>query len=1554
MAATQVEGTMASFGYTGQTDSILSTERKYHGLIKESFFKATRNRLFDLMSYLDAVVSDLYIMHTIVSVWRLIQLIGPCLVSGYSTFWREDSVARQVISYITFLSFLCPAQYRIDGSVIIQFVSIAGFFVFLVLVVWGAYHYRKASKLPDGMPEIIAVIQGSLMYLMPAMGMEAGCEAIGLVATGGAYKYPMGLEIFAFVATVLVEIVLLWFIINVNSISVVFRPTSLMTVSPKPSIAFFVLSSVVVFVTGLGSNLPKIGRIVCLLAAALIYAVIAYIPYMPGAFISRTHGNLIFAESVASGLFLILVAIYDIVDRRAAEVELFVLVGAVIVLFFLGTIITNVRMRKHVTFLDIALDDGEQLDLLRTPGQLITHICTGMFVAHPLCIEWTLFKFGTECWPENAEIWHIFAKFAAIYPEEDSSVALILHNVLSKKLSGAIAKATITQCCTVMRTRETNLSPGLKRKLNNVQKKVQTTKRKIRQIWDLVIQGNVNEMQGAVNMAYKSVERSHNDFNHLVQEYPNNKYVARAYCRFVQEILANQRLFDQWHDKLRLMQRGLRVNVDRANALGLHAYPKLPPFLVTESSKYQQLEMDSNVSSDVLEIEDDPNTAQTEQSQIIREKIDHLQIPSRACAIKTNLFLILFTIIIVGILSCVLVPWFVNQQDDPLQYAYHLSFLRSVGYQIPVFAHKYVFENYPTSENPVLAPADVPLYTLTAFNGAQNTENILQAILESVTGSLEALAEYRTYENDNPRLETAITVAFEKSIPYIYYTNQTVTTEEVISLQDAIVDFVITAGKLFNTDFTQVDVLNDQMLLNSVLNSNTIADQLSLALASLNDFIVAKARSAETLAYILMASGIVLFIVVYLIALCCEVKRTISDNKEVYRCLTALPKNVVSGISESLRILQKDNQNSSRASEMDTETNKQEENVMKILANAGDSSIIEMDKIAFMFCMIFCLLFSIIIVVLSAVCVLNISESLIANAPHINYVLGASGYLCGCLLALNSAVTTEAGHSLGIPLETLLSRFDSRLSTFTEYYHLSRFGGTDTKPNPSMEDGITAAAEKMVCPDNTAVPSSYSDIYQCFSADIQLILMLPFLIEIYEPLYNKVPDIDAKSDTMKALWDVGAVSLYDSFFYPMFQNLLSDLQDLMQSNIPPARTGIIIIMVLSVCLYIISILQLNVNRDKLLFTLNLLNHCPPQVLLQTPKIMDILSGDFTDQSKDKTQRDNEFFDAVVLSIPDAVLIANAQFVIEVANKATNQILHIPSEQLIGRNLKEFLSGSSFKEDLSGMLEDEGTNDRVQYNDPETGNIAFFEITSVQYNQQYAVTFRDQTQNVLYNTLIEEERMKSDRLLASILPANLVPRVQRGEKNISFAVQSASIIFMDIVEFTPWCASNTAQMVMQTLNHIYREFDALAAGFTTMTKIKCIGDCYMAAGGIFCEVNQPAQHAREVVTFGLNSIAAILSINQSFDQNLRIRAGVNTGGPIVAGVLGTEKPTFEILGPAINMAQQMEHNGVAMKVHISRPVYELIYGGSFQIKERGQIEIKNSSVLTYIVDPTPNT
>ena len=96
------------------------------------------------------------------------------------------------------------------------------------------------------------------------------------------------------------------------------------------------------------------------------------------------------------------------------------------------------------------------------------------------------------------------------------------------------------------------------------------------------------------------------------------------------------------------------------------------------------------------------------------------------------------------------------------------------------------------------------------------------------------------------------------------------------------------------------------------------------------------------------------------------------------------------------------------------------------------------------------------------------------------------------------------------------------------------------------------------------------------------------------------------------------------------------------------------------------------------------------------------------------------------------------------------------------------------------------------------------------NGMKIIIIRNRTSRVMHQKLIDEEKKKSDVMLATILPPSLVPRVQAGEKNISFSVQSVSVLFLDIVEFTPWRGSNQASYVMKILNQIFKEMDALVA------------------------------------------------------------------------------------------------------------------------------------------------
>jgi class 3 adenylate cyclase len=181
--------------------------------------------------------------------------------------------------------------------------------------------------------------------------------------------------------------------------------------------------------------------------------------------------------------------------------------------------------------------------------------------------------------------------------------------------------------------------------------------------------------------------------------------------------------------------------------------------------------------------------------------------------------------------------------------------------------------------------------------------------------------------------------------------------------------------------------------------------------------------------------------------------------------------------------------------------------------------------------------------------------------------------------------------------------------------------------------------------------------------------------------------------------------------------------------------------------------------------------------------------------------------------------------------------------------------------------------------------------------------------ILRNETIFQSQMKqakdvkeqNEGLLYSILLKDLVSRMIQGEKEIRFSIQSATAIFIDISKFSEFSKGFTFSQVMETLSTIFSNFDSICGNYDLITKIKLIGDIYMVAGDIFNQGIDPSLHAQQVVQFGLDYLSAIEDLNQNLNGSLRIRIGINTGGPLIAEIIGTERQIFDIFGPVINVA-----------------------------------------------------
>ena len=337
--------------------------------------------------------------------------------------------------------------------------------------------------------------------------------------------------------------------------------------------------------------------------------------------------------------------------------------------------------------------------------------------------------------------------------------------------------------------------------------------------------------------------------------------------------------------------------------------------------------------------------------------------------------------------------------------------------------------------------------------------------------------------------------------------------------------------------------------------------------------------------------------------------------------------------------------------------------------------------------------------------------------------------------------------------------------------------------------------------------------------------------------------------------------------------------------------------------------------------------------------------------------------AVFYTSTDAMILLNNEGIIEKLNPAATSIFHFTPEQMLGQHSTIILPkddpknkqlyytmqlmssgqcGLVFETELQGTRDDDT---RVPIKATMIG------FASDQRNADvFAIMCKDQTEEVKQKEAVEIAKKKSDDLLLKILPPDIIRRINRGEKDITMVVPSASVIFIDICQFSSYMATLSASQLMCNLNAVFTAYDKIVADLPLITKIKLIGDDYMAAAGLFSPDEPPKMHAIQIITFGLRVLDAIDELNEQLNANLMVRIGVNSGGPIIAGVLGTEKPLFDIIGDTINVASRLQSTDIPGNVQISKGTYELIAAEDrFNIEERGEIYLKGKgNQTTYFV------
>ena len=326
---------------------------------------------------------------------------------------------------------------------------------------------------------------------------------------------------------------------------------------------------------------------------------------------------------------------------------------------------------------------------------------------------------------------------------------------------------------------------------------------------------------------------------------------------------------------------------------------------------------------------------------------------------------------------------------------------------------------------------------------------------------------------------------------------------------------------------------------------------------------------------------------------------------------------------------------------------------------------------------------------------------------------------------------------------------------------------------------------------------------------------------------------------------------------------------------------------------------------------------------------------------------------------NAIFFTNTIGIVEQSNQGVNTLLGYTPEQVLGQLVQTFLIPKDM-DDFTVKLEQMKNNQSSYFIEEDYTAIADNEklipvhLTLIGMKKENVVnSFVVLMQNIENLTnqkkQAEEAKMKSEKLLYQILPRDIVLKLNKGEKDISFVVPSATIIFIDINKFSEYSKNLTPQAIMSNLSYYFAQLDKVAGKYGMIQKIKLIGDIYMAASGLFNPDSPPESHAEQAVQFSLACLDALDDVNIHLDSHLEIRIGINSGGPIIAGVLGTDKPVFDIIGDPINVAARLQSTSEVNRVHVSQATLSLINNITYEVTPRGETFLKGKGKqLTYYI------
>lgn len=538
-----------------------------------------------------------------------------------------------------------------------------------------------------------------------------------------------------------------------------------------------------------------------------------------------------------------------------------------------------------------------------------------------------------------------------------------------------------------------------------------------------------------------------------------------------------------------------------------------------------------------------------------------------------------------------------------------------------------------------------------------------------------------------------------------------------------------------------------------------------------------------------------------------------------------------------------------------------------------------------------------------------------------------------------------------VSIKDLRDQVIEDLNDFIEADRILLDGDHDTKKITGWDEAYDKMQLQEVCSLGRD-PKTIHDMYACAGIEHQIIIFKNMVTDI---LNNPGKYHGAIDDEVS----MNIAHLLQFHFYPRVIAATVRMRDMINERFAAGvKTTLIYLvacLIVSMILFVLPWLFryfVNENFNVLLMSFK---HISPQAIIDTSEIMNF----FMHGQKTSSKEEMTLSKSIVMDASECIIITNQNAIIDIINNAVTANLSLTPDQMLGQHIANFVSDKEqqkLNQQIDLMVSGQGStvwqDHLLLIND--TAQPIPFAVTMIgvkdEMNQVTSIVFilTNETEEIKKHAEAEAAKAKSEKLLYQILPKDIVVRLNRGETDISFTIPSASIFFIDIVKFSLYASTLTPSEIMTNLSTVFATFDSIVAHYPSITKIKLIGDVYMAASGLF-ETEPTTKHAEDAVRCCIQCQKSMEEINMRLNASLEIRIGVNSGGPLIGGVLGSDKPTFDIIGDPINVAARLQSTDVPGNVQISETTKEMIENLDFEIEQRGEIYLKGKGKqVTYFV------